>query len=257
MSSNAGGDTGAAGAARRNALVTGASRGIGAAIAEELARAGCRVFVNFREDQDGASAVVARIRAAGGEAEALRGDVSVREDAARLFATIEEAHGPVHHLVNNAGVTRDGALMLMSDAEWSAVLDTNLGGTYLCSQIALRGMMLAGGGAITNIVSPSGVRGQAGQCNYSAAKGAVIAFTKALAREMGRYAIRVNAVCPGVIATGMAAGYAERRGKQLLEEIALRRLGQPADVAPLVAFLGSEAAAYITAQVIAVDGGLL
>jgi 3-oxoacyl-[acyl-carrier protein] reductase len=241
----------------RNALVTGASRGIGAAIAEDLAGAGYRVFVNFRADESGARQVVERIEEAGGEAYAVRADVSIRADAARVFDGIEEQYGPVHYLVNNAGITRDGALMLMSDADWATVIDTNLGGTHLCSQLALRGLMLAGGGAITNIVSASGIRGQAGQCNYSAAKGAVIAFTKALAREMGRYSIRVNAVCPGVIATEMSADYVRRAGARLAEEIALRRLGTPGDVAPLVRFLGSDAAAYITAQVIAVDGGLL
>jgi len=241
----------------RNALVTGASKGIGAAIAEELSRAGYRVFVNYRSDETGARRVVDQIGQAGGEAYAVQGDVSRREEASRLFAALEEQHGQVHYLVNNAGLTRDGALMLMSDEDWTAVIDTNLNGTYLCSQLALRGLMLAGGGAITNIVSPSGIRGQAGQCNYSAAKGAVIAFTKALAREMGRYGIRVNAVCPGVIATDMSAEYARRGGDALVREIPLRRLGTPADVAPLVRFLGSDAAAYITAQVIAVDGGLL
>jgi 3-oxoacyl-[acyl-carrier protein] reductase len=241
----------------RNALVTGASKGIGAAIAEDLAGEGYRVFVNYRFDEAGARQVVERIEAAGGEAYALQADVSIRADAARVFNGIEEQYGPVHYLVNNAGITRDGALMLMTDTDWATVIDTNLGGTYLCSQLALRGLMLAGGGAITNIVSPSGIRGQAGQCNYSAAKGAVIAFTKALAREMGRYSIRVNAVCPGVIATEMSADYVRRAGARLTQEIALRRFGNPVDVAPLVRFLGSDAAAYITAQVIAVDGGLL
>lgn len=242
---------------RRIALVTGASRGIGAAIAEELAACGYRVLVNYRADRGGAEEVVRRIHLAGGEAETAQADVSKRDQIVRLFTTVEERYGPVQYLVNNAGITRDAALMLMSDADWTAVLDTGLGGTYLCSQLALRGLMTAGGGAITNIVSPSGIRGQAGQCNYSAAKGGVIAFTKALAREMGRYGIRVNAVCPGLIETDMSAHYARRRGSALVSEIPLRRLGTPGDVAPLVRFLGSDAAAYITAQVIAVDGGLL
>jgi len=246
-----------AGTALRNALVTGASRGIGAAIAEELARAGYRVFVNYRTDDEGARRVVERIGHDGGTAHPAQGDVSRRDAAERLFAGIEDHHGPVHYLVNNAGITRDGALMLMSDADWAAVIDTNLNGTYVCSQLALRGMLSAGGGAITNIVSPSGIRGQAGQCNYSAAKGAVIAFTKALAREMGRYQVRANAVCPGVVGTDMSAEFARQGGEALVREIPLRRLGTPGDVAPLVRFLGSDAAAYITAQVIAVDGGLL
>jgi 3-oxoacyl-[acyl-carrier protein] reductase len=237
--------------------VTGASRGIGAAIAEELGSAGYRVFVNYRSDESSARQVVERIQEAGGEAHAAQADVSIRADVARMFEGIEDVFGQVHYLVNNAGMTRDGALMLMSDTDWTAVIDTNLRGTYLCSQLALRGLMLAGGGAITNIVSPSGIRGQAGQCNYSAAKGGVVAFTKALAREMGRYSIRVNAVCPGVIATEMSAEYVTREGARLAHEIALRRLGSPGDVAPLVRFLGSDAAAYITAQVVAVDGGLL
>ncbi len=243
--------------APRIALVTGASRGIGAAIAEDLAAAGYRVVVNYRADRPGADTVVRRIQEAGGLAEAAQADVAKRDEVARLFAAVEDRYGAVTYLVNNAGVVRDAALMLMSDADWAAVVDTSLGGTYLCSQVALRGLMTARGGAITNIVSPSGIRGQAGQCNYSAAKGGVIAFTKSLAREMGRYGIRVNAVCPGLIETDLSAEYARKRGKAVVAEIALRRLGTPADVAPLVRFLGSDAAAYITAQVIAVDGGLL
>lgn len=238
------------------ALVTGASRGIGRAIALALGRNGARVVVNYRGQQAAADEVVATIEAAGGAALAVQGDVAQAADVERLLKTTLDSYGRVDILVNNAGITRDNLLLRMKDDEWDTVMSTNLRGVYLLTKAVLRPMMKARGGRIINITSVVGLTGNAGQANYAAAKAGLIGFTKSVAREMASRGITANAVAPGYIETDITSGLSDEIKTTVLNSIPAGRLGQPEDVAGAVLFLCSEAAAYISGQTLAVDGGM-
>jgi 3-oxoacyl-[acyl-carrier protein] reductase len=231
----------------KNALVTGASRGIGRAIAVELARAGASVALSYRSGAEEAEAVAQEI---GGRA--LQGDVS---DADSARALVEEA-GDLDVLVNNAGVTRDGLLVRMSDEDWNTVIDTNLASVFYTCRAAVRGMMKRRAGTIVNISSIVGIHGNWGQTNYAASKAGIIGFTKALARELGSRNVRANVVVPGYVKTRLTDVLPEEATGAMLENTPLGRLGDPEDVAGAVRFLCSEEAAFVTGAVLLVDGGL-
>jgi 3-oxoacyl-[acyl-carrier protein] reductase len=235
------------------ALVTGGSRGIGAAIARMLAADGWAVAVNYRNGEAEADAVVAAIESAGGRAVALGADVADPAAAGPLLEQAAEALGaPVLALVNNAGVRADGLALSLSDEDWQVVLDTNLGATYRLTRTALRAMIRARFGRVINIASVVGPRANAGQANYAASKAAVIAFTKTAAVEVARRGVTINAVAPGLIATEMTADIPGA----MLERVPAQRAGSPEEVGAVVAFLASAAAGYITGTTIYVDGGL-
>jgi len=238
------------------ALVTGASRGIGRAIALQLAEDGYAVAVNYASNQEKAAKVVDEITSAGGTAVAVRADVGDEEAVRAMFAEVEEALGQVAVLVNNAGITDDGLMLRMGSEQWDRVITTNLRSVFLCSRTALRGMIRARTGRIINISSVSGVAGNPGQANYAASKAGVIGFTKSLAKEVGSRSITVNAVAPGFIATDMTDALGDEVTGRAAEQISLGRLGTPEEVASVVGYLASDGASYITGQAIVVDGGL-
>lgn len=240
----------------RVAIITGASRGIGRAIAIELSRRGASVIVNFNHSPDEARAVVDQIRSEGGKAEAIQADVSDTQQAQDLIKTAIDNFGNLDILVNNAGTTRDGLIMTMNEADWDQVIDTNLKSTFNCSKAAIRHMMRKRYGRIINISSVSGQAGQAGQTNYSASKAGQIGFTKALAREVAPRQITVNAIAPGFITTDLTSGLPEDLKQATLKATPLGRWGSPEEIAFAAAFLASDQAAFITGQVLAVDGGI-
>jgi 3-oxoacyl-[acyl-carrier protein] reductase len=231
----------------KRALVTGASRGIGLAIAEELARAGAEVVVGYRSGANEAEELAGRI---GGRA--VQADVSDPDEAKQL---VEEA-GDLDVLVNNAGITRDGLLARMPDEDWRDVIETNLSGAFYTCRAAARGMMRRRGGSIVNVSSIVGVHGNPGQTNYSAAKAGIIGFTKALARELGSRGVRANVVAPGYVTTRLTDVLPEELQQAMLANTPLGRLGSPEDVAGAVRFLASGEASFITGEVLLVDGGL-
>lgn len=237
------------------AIVTGASRGIGRAIALALAAEGAKVAVNYASSSGAADAVVAEIAGAGGEAIALQADVSKADQVEALFNAVMEKWGRVDVLVNNAGITRDTLLLRMKPEDWQAVIDLNLTGVFLCTRAASKIMLKQKSGRIINISSVVGLIGNPGQANYSAAKAGVIGFTKSVAKELAPRGITVNAIAPGFIATDMTHGL---NSEDILKFIPLGRYGQAEEVAGATRFLAADpAAAYITGQVLNVDGGMV
>ena len=239
------------------ALVTGASRGIGAAIASRLARAGAKVAVNYHYSRDAAASVVDDITSKGGEALLLEGDVSQEGSAESAVKQVLDRWQRIDILVNNAGINRDRLLLRMTPDEWDQVLEVNLRGAFLCTKYVLPHLIRQHSGRVVNISSVVGISGNPGQANYAAAKAGLIGFTKAVAREVASRKVTINALAPGFITTGMAEELPEDTRKQIMGRIPMGQFGTPEDVAEAALFLCTDGAAYITGQVLAIDGGLI
>ncbi len=237
-------------------LVTGGSRGIGRAISLRFAASGARVGINFRQNQNAAEATADEVTALGGEPFLLPGNVSDASDVASIFEKLIGRWGRIDVLVNNAGIVRDTLLLRMSDDDWDTVVETNLRSAFLCTRAALRPMIRQRAGRIVNLASISGIRGNAGQANYSATKAALIGFTKTVAREVASRGITVNAVAPGLIETDITTNMPEKARETLIAQIPLGRMGRADEVAALVAYLASDEAGYLTGQAVVIDGGL-
>lgn len=239
------------------ALVTGASRGIGRAIAIELAQMGAKVAVNFSGSEAKANEVVDEIKGLGQEAIAIQADVANAESVSNMVKEVVETFGSLDILVNNAGITRDNLLMRMKEDEWDAVINTNLKGVFLCTKAVTRQMMKQRNGKIINIASIVGVSGNAGQANYVAAKAGVIGLTKTTAKELAPRNINVNAIAPGFITTDMTDELPHEVKEEMLKQIPLARFGEPSDIAKVVSFLASDNSKYMTGQTLHVDGGMV
>lgn len=238
------------------ALITGASRGIGRVIAETMAKAGYDIAICYSGNESAAQETISICKKYGVQAMYVKADVSNADDVANMFSEVKSLLGPVNVLVNNAGITKDGLLLRMTEEDFEKVVDINLKGAFLCTKAAIKDMLKAKKGSIINITSIVGVTGNAGQANYSASKAGLIGFTKSVAKEYGSKGITVNAVAPGFIQTAMTDSLPEEVKSAYLKQIPLGRFGTPEDVASVVEFLASEKAAYVTGQVIEVTGGM-